>query len=65
MDIADVFDFSVSGANRTEDTVVRKDTANVLINPLVIVPRVVAEVDPVSQKVEVTSEVSNNSSISF
>jgi hypothetical protein len=65
VDIADVFDFSVSGANRTEDAVVRKDTANVLINPLVIVPRVVAEVDPVSQKVEVTSEVSNNSSISF
>ena len=65
VEIADVFDFSVLGANRTEDAVVRKDTANVLTNPLVIVPRVVAEVDPENQEVEVTSEVSNNSSILF
>jgi hypothetical protein len=65
VDITNVLDFSFLGANRTEDAVVREDTANALINPLVFVPRVVAEVDPENQEVEVTSEVSNNNAVSF
>lgn len=61
--IADVSNFSVLGAIRTEDAVVRKDTVNVSKNPLVNVPRSAAKVDRENQKVEVVPEVSNVHSI--